>query len=378
MKIVTPRIGMMLKLSTAVTFLAMGQVAMADGTDAGTPIDNTATITYQVGGNSQTPIDAVAPTFVVDRIVTFTITNTDAVNTVVAPNEQDAVATFTITNTGNSPLDLRLSAINLTGDTVNGTVDNADMDTDFVFIADNDGDTTLGSGGDNPFVDALPEGGSILVAVLSDAPITLTDGQFAHIELTATAADPGASLNPIADGALGADLVEVTTDGAGTIETVFNDAGEDGFETSQDGYEVQSATLAITKDATVISDPINGTTDPFAIPGAIIEYEIEIANTGAATATNISIGDVLTPELLFETGNLPSGTGNVSITENGTTTYCTADVGDADGDGCTFDGTDTLTIAGRDSSQPPASQPVSISVGADAVTIRFRAQIDPT
>ncbi len=376
MKIVRPRIGMLLKLSTAVTFLAMGQVAMADGTDAGTSIDNTATISYEVNGASQTPIDAIAPTFVVDRIVTFVITNPDTANTVVAPNEQDAVTTFEITNTGNSPIDLRLSAINLTGDTVNGTVDNADMDTDFVFIADNDGDLTFGSAGDDAFVDALPENASILVAVLADAPIGLTDGQFAHIDLTATAADPGASLNPGQDGSLGADLAETTTNGVGTLETVFNDAGEDGFETSQDGYEVQAATLTISKDATVISDPINGTTDPFAIPGAIIEYEIVITNAGSATATNISIGDVLTPELLFETGNLPAGTGNVSGTENGTTTYCTADLGDGDGDGCTFDGTDTLTIEGRDSTA--AVQPDPIAVGANPVTIRFRAQIDPT
>ncbi|MEM9401807.1 MAG: hypothetical protein AAGA44_04855 [Pseudomonadota bacterium] len=375
MKIAIPRIGMMLKLSTAATVLAMSQVAMADGTDAGTPINNTATVNYQVGGNDQTPIDAIAPTFVVDRIVTFTIAPEDGVNTVVAPNEQDAVTRFVITNTGNSPIDLRLSAINLTGATVNGTVDDADMETDFVFLADNSGNGILGDGTDSGFVDALAEGANVVVGVLADAPISLIDGQFAHIELTATAADPGTGINPAPDGALGADLLASGSDDASTIDVVFNDGGNDGFEASQDGYEVQAATLAITKTATVIEDPINGTLDPFAIPGAIVEYAIVITNTGGASATNISIGDVLTAELLFETANLPSGSGNVSITENGTTTYCTADAGDANTDGCTFDGTDTLTIEGSDSS---GGTIVPITVGTDPVTIRFRAQIDPS
>ena len=356
--------------------LAMSQAAMAVGTDAGTSIDNTATVTYRVNGALQNP-ETGSASFLVDRVVDFVITNPDSDNTVVAPNEQDAVATFLITNNGNSPIDLSLSAINLPDlNSINSSTDNADMDTPFVFIADNDGDSTFGSLGDADFVDALPEGGSILVAVLADASINLNDGDVAHIELTATAGDPGAILNPGQDGVEGAPLSEVATDTPGTIDTVFDDAGQDGFETSQDGYRVEAATLVIDKVATVISDPINGAVDPFAIPGAIIEYAITITNSGAATATNISIGDVLTPELLFETGNLPSGTGNISVTESGTTTYCTADAGDSDGDGCELIGTDELLIEGRDSAA--ATQPVSIAVGANPVTIRFRAQIDPT
>ncbi len=376
MKIVRPQLGMMLKMSTAVTFLAMSQAAMAVGTDAGTSIDNTATVTYQVNGAVQQPATGSA-SFLVDRVVNFVITNPDSANTVVAPNEQNAVATFLITNNGNSPIDLSLTAINLPdGNSVNSSTDDAQMSATFEFIADNDGDGTFGSLGDDDFVDALPEDGAILVAVLSDAPITLTDGQIAHIELTATAGDPGASLNPGQDGVEGAPLAEVASDDPTVIDTVFDDAGQDGFETSQDGYQVEAATLTIDKVATVISDPINGTTDPFAIPGAIIEYAITITNAGSASATNISIGDVLTTELIFESGNLPSGTGNISVTENGTTTYCTADPADGDGDGCRLDGTDTLTIAGRDSTA--AVQPDPIAVGANPVTIRFRAQIDPT
>ena len=47
------------------------------------------------------------------------------------------------------------------------------------------------------------------------------------------------------------------------------------------------ADLSVTKVSTLISDPVNGTTNPKAIPGALVEYLITVANTGtAATDAN--------------------------------------------------------------------------------------------
>jgi uncharacterized repeat protein (TIGR01451 family) len=47
------------------------------------------------------------------------------------------------------------------------------------------------------------------------------------------------------------------------------------------------ADLSVTKVSSLISDPVNGTTNPKAIPGALVEYLITVANTGtAATDTN--------------------------------------------------------------------------------------------
>ena len=42
------------------------------------------------------------------------------------------------------------------------------------------------------------------------------------------------------------------------------------------------ADLSVTKVSTLISDPVNGTTNPKAIPGALVEYLITVANTGTA------------------------------------------------------------------------------------------------
>ena len=40
-------------------------------------------------------------------------------------------------------------------------------------------------------------------------------------------------------------------------------------------------TLAVTKVSSVISDPVNGTSNPKAIPGALVEYLITVSNTGS-------------------------------------------------------------------------------------------------
>jgi uncharacterized repeat protein (TIGR01451 family) len=48
-------------------------------------------------------------------------------------------------------------------------------------------------------------------------------------------------------------------------------------------------TLSVTKVSSVISDPVNSTNQPKAIPGALIEYLISVANTGASATDNNSV-----------------------------------------------------------------------------------------
>ena len=50
-----------------------------------------------------------------------------------------------------------------------------------------------------------------------------------------------------------------------------------------------NATLTLIKTSSVISDPVNGTTNPLAIPGAIVRYSILVTNTGTLTADSNSV-----------------------------------------------------------------------------------------
>jgi hypothetical protein len=63
-----------------------------------------------------------------------------------------------------------------------------------------------------------------------------------------------------------------------------------------------NATLTAVKYSTLISDPINGTTNPKMIPGAVVRYFISITNTGtlAVDASTIVITDALPTTVTYD------------------------------------------------------------------------------
>jgi uncharacterized repeat protein (TIGR01451 family) len=67
------------------------------------------------------------------------------------------------------------------------------------------------------------------------------------------------------------------------------------------------AVLGVTKVSTLISDPTNGTTNPRAIPGAVMEYCILVQNPGSGTATNVVGTDTIPATLLYTPGSILSG-----------------------------------------------------------------------
>ena len=50
-----------------------------------------------------------------------------------------------------------------------------------------------------------------------------------------------------------------------------------------------NATLAIVKSSATLSDPLNGTANPKAIPGAIMRYTLSVSNSGAASVDGNSV-----------------------------------------------------------------------------------------
>ncbi|GAA4036990.1 DUF11 domain-containing protein [Parerythrobacter jejuensis] len=119
-----------------------------------------------------------------------------------------------------------------------------------------------------------------------------------------------------------------------------------------------TTTLAATKVSAVFSDPVNGSSDPKAIPGAMIDYVIGVANTGIVEADDgsVSIVDTVPADtkmcladispgsgpVLFVDGSpvsglsysytaLGSGTDDLEFSNNGGTSYGYTPVADADG-----------------------------------------------
>ena len=65
----------------------------------------------------------------------------------------------------------------------------------------------------------------------------------------------------------------------------------------------------VLKTVQIISDPVNGTTNPKAIPGAILEYSITVTNSGDGSSDEdtIKISDTLDPNATFFAGDFGSG-----------------------------------------------------------------------
>lgn len=346
------------RLSVMAPLLIFTQQAIAVGTDAGTSIDNQAQVDYEVGGIGQEPIlsdpngnstpglgsGAAPTTFLVDNRVDFTLVEFGLIGaTQVNPGQADAVTTFQLTNTGNAAQDYDLSVVNLVGGTVNGDTDTVDMSNLRVFAdTDGSGDWTPG---DLAFVDELAEGGNILIFAVVNASVSLANGDVGNVEVTATTHDAGGA------GVLGAQTTDdaATPDSTSTVEVVFADDGlgsvGDGLEVAADGYIVASAALTVTKSSTVISDPFNGTTNPKALPGATVEYDVTIQNTGTTDANQVRIEDTLNGNLSLALGAY-GGAGQdaqIDLGSGTSVTTCSLDAGDLDGDGCGTAGA-TITI----------------------------------
>lgn len=77
--------------------------------------------------------------------------------------------------------------------------------------------------------------------------------------------------------------------------------------------------ITVTKTSVVLSDPVKGTTNPKAIPLAILRYTITVTNTGSGSTDvdSITINDQLPPETTLFTGDL-DGNGSPFIFTDGT------------------------------------------------------------
>jgi len=366
-----------LGVAVLLSSFAYMQAASAIGTDAGVTVSNRATVNYTVGTVAQAPIESsptgnsnpgvgsgANTTFVVDNRIDLNVTELSGNATPVSPGQPNMVTAFTVTNTGNATQGFQLSASNLVGGVVFGNTDNTDVSNLRVFVDDPGAGGTAGAY-DAAFdtaanVDTLAEDGNVVVFIVADVPVPATNGQFSNVRLQAQAAVPGTN---------GATL-ETESTGADTagVDIVFGDAGRDAIQTADDQYSVQSAALTITKTSTLISDPFNGTTNQKAIPGAVIEYVVSIANTGTVSAGSVQLSDTLDGTLSFATGQYNGGLADVQIQVGAVpATYCVAESGaDSNGDGCNRAG-QTLNV------NPTASITV---VAAQTATVRFRATIN--
>lgn len=311
------RLNKTLKLQLAIFACLLCASNVQAQTASDTDIDNTASINYSLAGTPQTLIESsptgnstagagngTATTFKVDNLIDFTVTELDTTYTEVAPGSTDQAVAFTLQNDGNTVQDFSFTATELGTGTPDPFGGNDNFDAIAVGIYREEGSTIGYQAGIDAaiYVDELAAGASTIVYVVRDIAAGQADLDISGVILVAQVAQGGGA-------GQGADITtddRLAVDDPATVQIVFGDAlgvdaadlANDGKHSDTDAFFVRTATLEITKTSSVFSDPINGTTNPKAIPGATVEYTIQVSNTaGTGTATSIVVTDDLTTEI---------------------------------------------------------------------------------
>jgi len=294
----------------ALSSVGVLQGAYANGTASGTTINNTATVDYSVGSVAQSQISA-AVTFVVDTKIDLTVEEVSTNATVTHHSLSNVVTSFRVANTGNSLQGYRLSATNESGGALFLGTDTVDVSNLRTFVDSN------ANGVYEPLLDIAthvdslatdPDVGieSVVVFIVADMPAGSTT-QYANVRLTAQAAVPGSN---------GATLETATplnvADNKDVVQIVFADAGRDATEFALDQYALTLA-LSLSKTVVVISDPINNTSFPKAIPGAVMQYTILVTNSSTTLpATGVTVSDNIPANTTFVSGSIRLNGGLVS------------------------------------------------------------------
>ena len=291
--------------------------ARAAGTASGTTINNSATVDYDVLAVAQTTVNSNVASFLVDNKIDLTVATTDGAAVSVVPGQTDGVLTYSVTNTGNTVQDYSLTAAAAAG-VIFGVTDNFNPDNVEVYVDGNANDTYESGSDTATYIDELAADATITVFIVSDFALSQADGDAALYDLVAQTAVGGTASSQGAD---------ITTDDSaaadipGTVQRVFadgagtGDAANDGQHSSRDAYEVVTATIAAVKSAAVISDPINGGSNPKAIPGATIRYTITVTNSGSEDADAVVTVDAIPTNCTYSAGTITLDT--VSKTDAG-------------------------------------------------------------
>lgn len=308
--------------ASALTVISAG-TAFAGGTAAGTNVQNTFTLDYQVEGVDQTQINnAASPTeFTVDRLVDLTVANEGGASVPVAPGAQDQRLVFSLTNDGNDTQAYALSVIDVAGDTFNP--DNVTL---FYYVDDGDGVYEPGADDGAPITyngtstADLDADDILFVVVEGDIDAGQEDGDTAQIALIADTLDAGTTTETDPDG-------DTTNTLDGTAENVLADAAgtddnaNEGDHSARGTYTVAAADLTAVKAVSVYRqaptagecDTIPGTppaTDQYSVPLACVEYVISVDNNGSTAATSIVLNDDLSgKQLTFVTATATGFTG---------------------------------------------------------------------
>lgn len=323
--------------------IGMSGQAFAIGTAADTSITNQATLTFDVGGVQQ-DVEVDDAVFTVDNKIDLSLAWNDITATTAVPKEDNVVISYKLHNAGNNTQSYVLTYSHeatdgttigaYTTDYQTGAATPASLPaspgysytlyqetgvTSGLQTSGLDLDTVLGSDQTGDIAPAAlvadlsdDSKATIIYLVVDNVPAASFDTDILGFSLTATTHKSGAGAAEVNDTA--------SNDLEGVSEAVFADPDFDGFETAQSALEIVTAKLSLTKEVVVVSDPINSTTNPKAIPGATLRYTLTTTNEGRAAADAVTVSEDLT----LDDAN------NINLSDLDTSTIANLSVTDSD------------------------------------------------
>jgi uncharacterized repeat protein (TIGR01451 family) len=258
--------------------------AHAVGVAAGTAINNTAQVTYNVGAVSTTATSNTSTVTVAEIVDVVVTLQTPSVSVSSGDAQQELV--YRVTNTGNGPETFRLVMTSVLG---GDEFDPLAATPAIYFDTDASGDLSPGDTGyvvgtNDP---ALLADGFVTVLVVNNIPATVVDGNRGFSRLTADSrtgtGTPGTTF---------------AGQGVGGTDAVIGLTGGDSEATGQ--YLVAGITVNAVKSQVVL-DQFGGARP---IPGARITYSIAVSATGTGTATTSVFTDNIPPNTTYVPGTL--------------------------------------------------------------------------
>jgi uncharacterized repeat protein (TIGR01451 family) len=261
--------------------------AHALGTVAGTTIQNTAQVTYNVGATTLTT-NSTTTTITVAEILDVAVTLV-AATVSVTPGATQQELVFTVTNTGNGTETFSLAGQSILA---NDQFDPIPASPFIYFDTDGSGDF---SAGDTPYVANTNDpvlvstgaGSSVRVILVNDIPTTVVDGDHGRSQLSASARTGTGAPGRLFEG-----------QGDGNVDAVVGTTGATAQIYGE--YSVEALQISAVKSQTVL-DQFDGTRP---LPGARITYQIVVTATGTGTATAVNFSDLIPANTSYVAGSL--------------------------------------------------------------------------
>lgn len=265
----------------------------------GTSVSNTATLTYKVGEDNPT-LSSEPVNFNVDRRVIFTLTDSHdgdgATDAVLVTAGSEATTTYTLKNDSNAPIAFKLPTpgTDVTYSFVRGgAVYTPDADG---LIQLTKGETDTGSTDEITITvtyqvpDGAENGSTFTTPFSVTAVEPENDARIPDVDADngdgINGADKGDLIIPVSDSvAWDQNVIQTVTSIADSVSSILIDGKQ--------LFEVEGADITLVKTVSILSDPINGTTNPKAIPGAVIKYTLTVSNSGKADALEVILADDL-------------------------------------------------------------------------------------